>query len=69
MCIILNVTCNIGKQDGKENHRGKKGGDHNVQRIPAARGHLKVENVGYEKENTNEKEAKGLLYRKGDILR
>jgi len=43
LCISLKLTCDIGQQDGEENHRSKKGGDHDVQRIPAARGHLEVE--------------------------
>ena len=40
---IHKLTCDIGQQDGEEDHRSKKGGHHNVQRIPAARGHLKLE--------------------------
>ena len=43
MNIINKFTCDIGQQDGEEDHRSKKGGDHDVQRIPAARGHLEVE--------------------------
>lgn len=35
-------TCHIGQQDGEEDHHGKKGGDRDVQRIPAARGHLQA---------------------------
>lgn len=37
------LTCDIGQQDGEEDHRSEKGGDHDVQRIPAAGGHLQVE--------------------------
>ncbi len=40
---IHKLTCDIGQQNGEEDHRSKKGGDHDVQRIPAARGHLEVE--------------------------
>lgn len=35
-------TCHIGQQDGEEDHHGEKGGDRDVQRIPAARGHLQA---------------------------
>lgn len=46
VCIIEihKLTCDVGQQDGEEDHRSKKGGDHDVQRIPTARGHLEVEN-------------------------
>lgn len=40
---IFKLTCDVGQQDGEEDHRSKEGGDHDVQRIPAARGHLDVE--------------------------
>lgn len=36
------LTCHIGQQDGEEDHHGEKGGHCNVQRIPAARGHLQA---------------------------
>ena len=40
VCVCVKVTCDVGQQDGEEHHRSKEGGDHDVQRIPAARGHL-----------------------------
>lgn len=36
-------TCDIGQQDGEKDHCSKKGGHHDVQDIPAARGHLEVD--------------------------
>lgn len=46
---IHKLTCDVGQQDGEEDHRSKKGGDHDVQRIPAARGHLEVEETTHVK--------------------
>lgn len=44
MCVLFKyATCHIGQQDGEQDHRSKKGGYHDVQRIPAARGHLEAE--------------------------
>lgn len=43
MCGTDGITCDVGQQDGEEDHRSKQGGDHDVQRIPTARGHLRVE--------------------------
>lgn len=39
----LNLTCDIGQQDGEKDHSRKQGGHHDVQDIPAARGHLEEE--------------------------